>query len=71
MVELLGALGKGAPPKVVAAVPVRLGGRTVAAIYADGGPAATTPVDQKPLLQLAGKVAAALEILLLRRKILL
>ncbi|MCZ6746333.1 MAG: hypothetical protein O7C74_03860 [Acidobacteria bacterium] len=68
--ELLGALGKGAAPRVVAAVPVRLGDRTVAAIYADGGPAATTVVAQEPLVQLAGKIAAALEILILRGKIL-
>jgi hypothetical protein len=68
--EFLGALGTGATPAVVAAVPVRLGNRTVAALYADGGPGATTALAQEPLVQLAGKIAAALEILILRRKIL-
>lgn len=68
--EFLDALGKGARPGIVAAVPVRLGDRTVAAIYADGGPGATTAVAQKPLVELAGKIAAALEILILSRKIL-
>jgi hypothetical protein len=68
--EFLDALGKGVAPAVAAAVPVRLGDRTVAAIYADNGPAATTAVAQKSLVELAGKIAAALEILILRRKIL-
>jgi len=68
--ELLAALGKGVPPKFVAAVPIHMGERMVAAIYGDGGPAATTPVDQELLVQLAAKIAAALEILILRRKIL-
>lgn len=68
--EFLDALGKGARPGIVAAVPVRLGDRTVAAIYADGGPGATTAVAQEPLVELAGKIAAALRILILRRKIL-
>jgi hypothetical protein len=67
--ELLAVLG-GEPPRLVAAAPVLLKERVVAALYADGGPGSKQPVDVKLLAALASKISSALEILLLRKKIL-
>ncbi len=67
--ELLAALG-GDPPRLVTAIPILLKDRLAGALYADGGPGSSQPVDLKLLAGLAAKVASALEILLLRKKIL-
>ena len=68
--DLISAMGGGALPKQVIAVPVILKERTVAVLYADGGPGAVkAPGEAGALEELAGKLAASLEILLLRRKI--
>lgn len=66
--ELLAALG-GDPPRMAAVIPIVLKGRPVAALYADNGPGGTQVGDLDALKILAGKIALALEILLLRRKI--
>ena len=68
--DFLAALGDGERPDVATVVPVILKGRTAAVIYGDGGPGSSRQVDRDLLTDLAGKVAAALEILVLRRKIL-
>jgi hypothetical protein len=68
--DFLAALGNDERPGVVTVVPVILKGRTAAVIYADDGPGSSRQVDRDLLTDLAGKVAAALEILVLRRKIL-
>jgi len=68
--DFLAALGKGERPGVVTVVPVILKGRAAAVIYADDGPGSSRQVDRDLLTGLAGKVAVALEILVLRRKIL-
>jgi hypothetical protein len=68
--DFLAALGNGERPNVATVVPVVLKGRTAAVIYGDDGPGSSQQVDRDQLTDLAGKVAAALEILVLRRKIL-
>ena len=68
--DFLAALGNGERPNVATVVPVVLKGRAAAVIYGDDGPDSSRQVDRDLLTDLAGKVAAALEILVLRRKIL-
>ncbi len=69
--ELIAALGGGKLPARALLAPVQIKARTVAMLYADAGPGAEAePCQPDALQELAGKVAAALEILLLRRKIL-
>jgi type II secretion system (T2SS) protein E len=67
--EVLAALG-GVAPKVALLVPVLLRGRTVALLYVDRGPEAVEPLPMTPFLDISGRLSFALEILLLRRKIL-
>ena len=67
--EMLAALG-GKAPRMAMAIPVILKGRMVAVLYADGGPGASDVVDLKRLQGAGAKLSLALEILLLRKKIL-
>ena len=67
--ELCAALG-GTPPGLGLAVPIRLRDRTVGVLYVDGGSGSTAAPSTPVFNDLAGKMALALEILLLRRKIL-
>jgi hypothetical protein len=68
--ELVAALGGGTRPLVALALPVIIKGRAAAVLYADSGPGAGGPPERGPLDAVVGKLAAALEILILRRKIL-
>ena len=66
--EFLAALG-GEAPQVATAVPILLKGRMVAVVYADRGPGASGVVEVKRLQEAAKRLSVALEILLLRKKI--
>jgi hypothetical protein len=67
--EFMTALG-GKPPKLATAFPVVLKGRPVAILYADNGPGETRAASMTTLEDLASRLALALEILLLRKKLL-
>ena len=67
--EFMTALG-GEPPKLATAFPVVLKGRPVAILYADNGPGETRAASMTTLENLASRLALALEILLLRKKLL-
>jgi len=67
--DLCAALG-GSPPALGLVVPIRLRDRTVAVLYLDGGAGSVAPPAVAVFADLAAKVTLALEILLLRRKIL-
>jgi hypothetical protein len=66
--ELLTALG-GEPPRIATAFPVVVKRRTVAVLYADDGPGGRQAASMTELERLAFRLALALEILLLRKKI--
>ena len=67
--RILHAMGRGgARDRIIA--PVFIGGRVVNLLYADNGPGETRAASMTTLENLASRLALALEILLLRKKLL-
>jgi hypothetical protein len=67
--DLVRMLG-GETPKRVLSIPILVRDRTVAALYADGGPGSAAILDRPAFELLAARLGMGLEIILLRRKIL-
>jgi hypothetical protein len=64
-----GAL-RGAPARTALLVPIRLKGRAAAWLYGDGGEDDILAIDVPSMISLCGRAAFALQIMILRNKIL-